>query len=1011
MILLQQESHGKIVEKPCKSAFRAVLYSIRKVVNLLSRKSSLKRLLSGLMALMICASAFPASVFAENKMLKEASEAYENPSISYEKQTTYSEYYDEYADKAHPSGETEFVYKSCADGAEVEVARYEGKDDVIIWSNEDGSLDFSVNVEKAGAYNVEVCYYPITGGNTTSEMSMLIDGVSPFDTATRISFPRTWKSAYPIAPNERDNETRPPQIENPMWITTPFIDSDGLFNEPLYFYFDEGEHTVTLSSEKASVAIAYIKLYQYEPAQAYTAPSDDDLRKNAGAEPIRLQGENYSYTNAQTIFPTYDRGTYLTEDHTGNQSHPVKERYNTVGDGTWDAAGQKVTWEMEVAQDGYYKIGIKGRQDVMRGLYSNRRIYIDGEVPSEPFEQVKFPYDTSWITVSPKDASGEDAYVYLTKGKHTIALEVIPGEIGDSMRRLDEIVAKANEYYMKILMITGPNPDKYTDYYVHKEIPELLDVCADLSQRLKEEQVTIETLSQQTGSEATALARLADVFDRCIEKPNKIPTFISNSSIKDNVTSVSSWMREYRDQPLEIDFIELVPKYDAKGKETKFTPVKENFFKSMAFSVKGFIGSFFEDYTVLSDSTENSIVVWCGLGRDQTTVVKQLTESEFTTETGIDVSINLVQGTIMEAVLAGKGPDVAMFVGGEFPVNLAIRDLLVPLDNMEGFDDVADRFQETALVHYQYDGQTYGIPIQRTFPMMFYRKDTLSELGIENPPETWQDLIDMLPALQRKYMQPGLILPGNVNGTAVAPSTEVGHTFAMLMLQSGLNYYDGEQTVTNFDTVAAVDAFDMWTRFYTTYNFDQAYDAFTRFRTGEAPIVIQNYCGFYNQLNVAAPEIKGCWDFCPVPGTRLEDGTVSHAANSSGSGFIVLKDCKNVEGAWKYIDWFTSTETMVEYGQNVEGVMGPLGRFESANVEALQKLNWSKSDLSKINAQLAELDEVPIIPSSYVVTRSIMNAFRAVVNDNDNARETLRWYNKDINAEISRKRKNLGLDE
>ena len=963
------------------------------------------------MALMICASTFPASVFAENKMLKEASEAYENPSISYEKQTTYSEYYDEYADKAHPSGETEFVYKSCADGAEVEVARYEGKDDVIIWSNEDGSLDFSVNVEKAGAYNVEVCYYPITGGNTTSEMSMLIDGVSPFDTATRISFPRTWKSAYPIAPNERDNETRPPQIENPMWITTPFIDSDGLFNEPLYFYFDEGEHTVTLSSEKASVAIAYIKLYQYEPAQAYTAPSDDDLRKNAGAEPIRLQGENYSYTNAQTIFPTYDRGTYLTEDHTGNQSHPVKERYNTVGDGTWDAAGQKVTWEMEVAQDGYYKIGIKGRQDVMRGLYSNRRIYIDGEVPSEPFEQVKFPYDTSWITVSPKDASGEDAYVYLTKGKHTIALEVIPGEIGDSMRRLDEIVAKANEYYMKILMITGPNPDKYTDYYVHKEIPELLDVCADLSQRLKEEQVTIETLSQQTGSEATALARLADVFDRCIEKPNKIPTFISNSSIKDNVTSVSSWMREYRDQPLEIDFIELVPKYDAKGKETKFTPVKENFFKSMAFSVKGFIGSFFEDYTVLSDSTENSIVVWCGLGRDQTTVVKQLTESEFTTETGIDVSINLVQGTIMEAVLAGKGPDVAMFVGGEFPVNLAIRDLLVPLDNMEGFDDVADRFQETALVHYQYDGQTYGIPIQRTFPMMFYRKDTLSELGIENPPETWQDLIDILPALQRKYMQPGLILPGNVNGTAVAPSTEVGHTFAMLMLQSGLNYYDGEQTVTNFDTVAAVDAFDMWTRFYTTYNFDQAYDAFTRFRTGEAPIVIQNYCGFYNQLNVAAPEIKGCWDFCPVPGTRLEDGTVSHAANSSGSGFIVLKDCKNVEGAWKYIDWFTSTETMVEYGQNVEGVMGPLGRFESANVEALQKLNWSKSDLSKINAQLAELDEVPIIPSSYVVTRSIMNAFRAVVNDNDNARETLRWYNKDINAEISRKRKNLGLDE
>ena len=976
----------------------------------MSRKSSLKRLLSGLMALMMCATAFPMTAFAENELLTEASEAYENPVISYEKQTTYSEYFDEYSDKARPRDEVTFEYVSASNGAEVEVGSYEGKDDVVIWSNEDGTVDFSVNVEKAGAYNVEVCYYPITGGNTTSEMSMLIDDVSPFDTATRISFPRTWKSAYAITPNERDNETRPPQIETPMWITAPFIDSDGLFNEPLYFYFDEGEHKVTFTSEKASVAIAYIKLYQYEPAPAYTAPTDEELRQNAGAEPIRLQGENYAYTNSQTIFPTYDRGTYLTEDHTGNQSHPVKERYNTVGDGTWDTSGQKVTWEMDVPADGYYKIGIKGRQDVMRGLYSNRRIYIDDEVPSEPFEQVKFPYDTNWIMVSPTDSTGEDAYVYLTAGKHTITLEAIPGEIGESMRRLDNIVYTANQYYMKILMITGPNPDKYTDYYVHKEIPELLGICAELSQALKDEQATIETLSQQTGSEATALARLADVFDRCIEKPNKIPTFISNSSIKDNITSVSSWMREYRDQPLEIDFIELIPKYDASGNENEFTAVKENFFKALSFGVKGFVGSFFEDYTVLSDTTADSIVVWCGLGRDQTTVVKQLTESEFTPETGVDVSINLVQGTIMEAVLAGKGPDVAMFVGGEFPVNLAIRDLLVPLDDMEGFDDVTSRFQDTALVHYQYDGKTYGIPIQRTFPMMFYRKDTLSELGIENPPETWDDLLDMLPALQRKYMQPGLILPGNVNGTAVAPSTEVGHTFAMLMLQSGLNYYTPDQTATNFDTVQAVDAFDMWTRFYTTYKFDQTYDAFTRFRTGEAPIVIQNYCSFYNQLNVAAPEIKGSWDFCPVPGTRREDGTVSHAANSSGSGFIVLKDCKNVEGAWKYIDWFTSTDTMVEYGQNVEGVMGPLGRFESANVEALQKLNWSKSDLSKINAQLAELDEIPIIPSSYVVTRSIMNAFRAVVNDNDNARETLRWYNKDINAEITRKRKNLGLD-
>lgn len=980
----------------------------------MSRKNSLKRFLSGITAVSVCLGSFTFTAAADDEPAGTQSDG-QTATIVYEKQKTYSEYHDEIADAPRPrttniEGDP-LTYVDCGDGAEVEVGSYEGRDNVVIWKNEDGTVNYEVEITTAGAYNLQATYFPIVGGNTTTEMSLSIDGEIPFDTAGRISFPRVWKSKYEIAPNERDNETRPPQVEDPKWVTTSFKDADGLFNEPLYFYLDEGKHTISLSSERAGVAIADISLFQYEPAQAYKKPSDDDLHKNDGAAAVRLQGESYKNTNSQTIFPTYDRGTYLTEDHTGNPSHPVKERYNTVGDGTWDTSGQTVTWEMDVPQEGYYKIGIKGRQDVMRGLYSNRRIYVDGEVPSEPFEQVKFNYSTEWEMVSPTDSTGEEAYVYLTAGVHDLTLEAVPGEIGESMRRLDSVVYEANQYYRQILMITGPNPDKYTDYRIYNEMPEFMEACAVMSAQLKEEQNIIEGLSQSSGSEATVLARLADVFDRCLDKPHKIPDYISNSSMKDNISAVSSWMREYRDQPLEIDFIEVLPAYDASGKKTSFTGVKENFFKSAAFSFRGFFGSFFEDYTVLSDSSADSVIVWVGLGRDQTTVVKQLTESEFTPQTGIDVSINLVQGTIMEAVLAGKGPDVAMFVGGEFPVNLAIRDLLIPLDDMPGFDEVKSRFQETAMVHYTYDGRAYGIPISRTFPMMFYRKDTLSEIGITEPPETWQDLIDMLPAIQRKYMQPGLILPTNVNGNAVAPSTEVGHTFAMLMLQSGQNYYNEEQTATNFGTVAAVDAFDMWTKFYTTYNFDQTYDAFSRFRTGEAPIVIQNYCTFYNQLNVAAPEIKGAWDFCPVPGTRREDGTVSHAANSSGAGFIVLKDCKNVDGAWQYIKWFTDTDTMVTYGQNVEGVMGPLGRFESANVEALQKLNWSKSDLEKINAQLNELDEIPIVPSSYVVTRSIMNAFRAVVNDADNARETLRWYNKDINTEITRKRKNLGLDD
>ena len=78
---------------------------------------------------------------------------------------------------------------------------------------------------------------------------------------------------------------------------------------------------------------------------------------------------------------------------------------------------------------------------------------------------------------------------------------------------------------------------------------------------------------------------------------------------------------------------------------------------------------------------------------------------------------------------------------------------------MDGYDEMTKLYQENAMVPYQYEGGTYGLPLTRSWAMMFYRKDVLSELGFTQAPQTWEDLIDMLPALQRNYMSAGLVLP------------------------------------------------------------------------------------------------------------------------------------------------------------------------------------------------------------------------------------------------------------
>lgn len=922
------------------------------------------------------------------------------------RQTSYTNYVKKYTDAARPDQTVEVLGKdydpASVTDAQITVTTVDGENDVMQWANQEGSVSWTVNIPETGVYNIKMIYEALESNTNDVEFSLLIDGESPYATASRITLSKRWINESEIKQDSRQNDIRPGQISTPCWQETPLEDIDGLFNEPLEFYMEAGEHTITFESEKAEFAVKSFTFYQYEAPAAYTAPSDSDLTQAQGQK-ITLEGETAAYKSSRTLYPTSDKSSYLTSS--ANGSSPTKTRYNTIGSGSWTQSTQTVTWEFNVDKAGYYKIGIRGRQDQMRGMYSNRRLYVNGEVPCLEANQIKFYYDTDWSITTPKSENGDDLYFYLQAGTNTISLEAVPGEIGEVMGDLDELVYNINSYYRQIRQITGPDPDEYNNYMIDTAIPSIVPDFKEYAKTLRDKKAEIEKLSGSGGTEAETLEKMAIVLDKCIKKPDLIPEMMSQ--IKDNITSVSSFVNQYREQPLEVDMIEVATS------DQDFTSCDKSFFGSLGFGFKGFIGSFFEDYNALSDEDESAMECWVMLGRDNAEALQQLISSEYNPTAKTKINLKLVQGGIVEATFAGKGPDLALFMGGDFPIQLAARGVLTDLTTFSDFDEVKSRFADDATVLYQYNGGTYGLPCDQTFPMLFYRSDILSEYGIDPATDlnTWDGLLNCLPTLQRNYLEVGLILPvmTSTGGTTqVSAITEPGNTFAMLLLQQGLNYYNEEQTKTTFDTQEAVNAFDTWTKFYTTYSFQQTYDAFTRFRTGDMPVVIQNYT-FYNQLSVAAPEIKGCWGFQPVPGTVQEDGTINHAANSNGSGAIIFTKAADQEGAWDFIKWFTSTDAQVKYGNNIESILGTMGRYATANEEALQQLSWTTSEVNLLLDQLNSQVEIPIIPASYGVTRNVMNAFRAVVNDYDNARDTLFWYNKDINDEITRKLEDLGL--
>lgn len=356
---------------------------------------------------------------------------------------------------------------------------------------------------------------------------------------------------------------------------------------------------------------------------------------------------------------------------------------------------------------------------------------------------------------------------------------------------------------------------------------------------------------------------------------------------------------------------------------------------------------------------------------------------------------------MLPATVAGRGPDIVLSTYDGTPVNYALRGAVADLSKLPGFEEIIGRFYEDAITPYRYNGGVYALPVTRTLPVMFYRKDILRDLELEIP-ETWDDVIQMVSVLAQNNMT--FTLPVS---TPTTPGTGTG-SFYMFLFQHGGQIYREDGIASGLDSDVASIAFKEWTNYYINYEFPKTYDFVNRFRLGETPIGIADLSA-YNNLMVSAPEIKGLWDFTVVPGTRQEDGTVDHSVASTGTACMLFTSCTQPDLAWEVLDWWTSAETQTRFGSEMESLLGASARYATANREAFSQLAWSVEEYKTIEAQRAWAQGVPEVPGGYFTSRHIDNAFRCVTYYWEDPKDTLTDYVYTINQEITGKRKEFGL--
>jgi ABC-type glycerol-3-phosphate transport system substrate-binding protein len=461
------------------------------------------------------------------------------------------------------------------------------------------------------------------------------------------------------------------------------------------------------------------------------------------------------------------------------------------------------------------------------------------------------------------------------------------------------------------------------------------------------------------------------------------------------------WYIEMQHQPLAIDF------FYVGGDASGWTNRRPNIFQRLWTVLANFIASFRRDVDnvggILGDDVyvHTTIDVWIARGMEWAEAIKEMADEDFTPYTGIAINVNVLPpgqivagnvNAIMLAIASGRAPDVALGVDVITPVEFAIRDAVMDLSGMPGFDEVRERFVPATITPYEWEGGVYALPETMNFNVMFYRRDIMSMLDLQLP-DTRQQLYEfVLPVLYQNGME-----------------FFFGREFSQFLFQHGGDFYTEDLRRSGLNTPEAFRAFEEYTQLFTHFGVPIQANFYQRMRMGIMPLGIGDF-GLYMQLSVAAPELVGRWGIAPLPGIEREDGVIDRTAGAiAAQGAMILEQTEHPYEAWEFLKWWTSADTQTAFAREVEALIGAEARWNTANVEAFLGLPWSQEDIDVLQEQWYWAREMPTILGGYFTNRYIVNAWTTVVMEGGNTREALERAVRSINRELRMRQEEYGL--
>ena len=355
-----------------------------------------------------------------------------------------------------------------------------------------------------------------------------------------------------------------------------------------------------------------------------------------------------------------------------------------------------------------------------------------------------------------------------------------------------------------------------------------------------------------------------------------------------------------------------------------------------------------------------------------------------------DVAIDAIfagsyQDTVTKALTAARGakpPQLSVILAVDM-FTLIDEDVIMPFDDLAiTADDKAwlKSFYPAFMKNSQTGGKTYGIPFQRSTPVLYYNKEAFKEVGLdpEKAPATWAEMVEYGKKLVKK----------DANGNTVRWGVRIPSSgfpywlFQGLVAENGGKLANDTGNETYFDDPAVIGALE----FMVSLSKDgiMAPGIIEWGATPKAFFEGQTAMMWTTTGNLTNVRKNAPFDF----GVAMLPAKLHRGAPTGGGNFFIFKDSTDEQkrAAFDFVKWITAPEQSAKWTIATGYVAPRPATWDTPTMKAYttdfppaliarDQLEWAVPELSTYQNQR--------------VTKILNDALSAVITGKEDAKTAL----------------------